>query len=94
MRAQVQWMTKSDDAILEYLEATGLALPPRAISHNMQTREDADISYSTVNRRLKKLLDHDLVTKEYEEGGFYSITERGRKYLRGNLSKSELQDNS
>jgi CTP-dependent riboflavin kinase len=85
-------MTKSDDAILEYLNDTGLALPPRAISYNMQTRENADISYTTVNRRLKQLLNQTLVTKEYEKGGFYSITERGQKYLNGELSKSDLTE--
>jgi len=92
MRPQVSWMTKSDDAILEYLEDTGLALSPRAMSYNMRTREQAEISYSTVNRRLKELLEYDLVTKEYETGGFYSITDRGRKYLRGDLMKANLEE--
>ena len=92
MRPRVGWMTASDDVILEYLDDTGLALPPKAISYNLETREGADISYSTVNRRLKELLNHELVEKEYEPAGFYSITEKGKQYLRGDLSKHELVD--
>lgn len=91
MRPQVDWMTKNDDAILEYLEETGMALPPRGISFNMRTRENADISYSTVNRRLKQLLESSLVQKEYEPGGFYSITEKGQRYLQGEISANELE---
>ena len=90
MRPQVDWMTKSDDAILEYLEETGMALPPRGISYNMRTRENAELSYSTVNRRLKELLKRGLVEKEYEKGGFYSITDKGRRYLAGEASEDEL----
>lgn len=92
MRPQVEWMTRSDDTILEYLQETELALPPRAISFNLTTRENVDISYTTVNRRLKQLLDHGLVKKEYEKGGFYSITDKGRSYLSGSLDSEHLEN--
>jgi len=84
-------MTKSDDAILEYLQEMGMAIPPRAISYNMQTRENVDISYTTVNRRLKQLLENGLVRKEYEKGGFYAVTDRGCQYLDGKLDAAELE---
>lgn len=84
-------MTKSDDIILEYLEDTGMALPPRAISYNLQTRENADISYSTVNRRIKILLENGLVDKLDNPKGYYSITEFGRRYLSGEADVSELE---
>lgn len=92
MRPRVSWMTKSDDAILEFLDEHALAFPPRAIEYNLRTRKDVEISYTTVNRRLKELLENGLVHKEYEEGGFYSITDRGRKYLAGELSKDDLEE--
>jgi len=92
MRPRVSWMTGSDDTILEFLDSNSLALPPRAIEYNVTSRSDADISYSTVNRRLKRLAKAGLVEKEYPEGGFYSITEKGRKYLAGELSKDDLED--
>lgn len=92
MRPQVEWMTRSDDTILEYLDQTGMALPPRTISYNLETRENVDISYTTVNRRLKQLLERGLVEKEYEKGGFYSITAKGRAYLSGEASKEDLED--
>lgn len=85
-------MNKSDDAILEFLADTGLALPPRAIEYNFQTRYDIDVSYSTINRRLRKLTAADLVSKEYEAGGFYSITELGERYLAGDLDAGALED--
>lgn len=83
-------MTDSDDTILEFLQDTGLALSPRAIEYNLNTRHQVDISYSTVNRRLKLLYDSGLVKKEYPEGGFYALTDKGRSYLDGDLDVSEL----
>ena len=87
-------MTENDNPILEFLSESNLALSPRAIQYNLDTREDIDIPYSTINHRLKLLLDHDLVEKEYEEGGFYSISEKGRQYLAGEIDADELEDGS
>lgn len=86
MRPVVSWMTKSDDAILELLAETGIALPPAVISFNIE------VSHPTVRRRLPKLLDHELVRKADEDKGYYEITEKGRKYLSGNLDANELED--
>ena len=85
-------MTGNDDTTLEFLEDSGLALPPRAIEYNIKTRYNKEISYSTINRRLKMLSEAELVEKEYESGGFYSISEKGMKYLSGELDSSELED--
>lgn len=88
MRPVVSWMTKSDDAILELLAETDIALPPAAISFNIE------VSHPTVRRRLPKLLDHELVRKADEDKGYYEISEKGRKYLAGDLDASELEDDS
>ena len=95
MRARISWMTNNDDPILEFLHERNLALPPRVIEHNLSTREGINIPYSTINHRLKLLLDAGFVEKEYEQGGFYSITDLGRRYLAGELTEEEreqLQD--
>ncbi|WP_238717550.1 winged helix-turn-helix domain-containing protein [Natronorubrum halophilum] len=85
-------MTRTDDTLLEFLEDTGLALSPRAIEHNMKTRYDESISYSSINGRLPALTDAGLVVKEYPPGGFYSITEKGRKYLDGELDAEDIEN--
>ena len=92
MRPRVEWMTENDDSILEFLASYELALPPRAIEYNLNTRHDIEVSYSTINRRLKLLIGAGLIEKEYEQGGFYSITEKGRSYLAGDLDAKDLED--
>lgn len=86
MRPVVPWMTKSDDAILELLLETGIAVPPAVISYNIA------VSHPTVRRRLPKLLEHELVEKVDESKGYYEITEKGRQYLAGELDASELEN--
>ena len=92
MRPRASWMTGNDIPILEFLEKYPLALTPREIDYNMETREGVNISYSTVNRRLKQLVEKGLVQKEDEKGGLYSITDYGLEYLAGNVSKEDLED--
>lgn len=87
-------MTKNDDVILEFLEEFDLALSPREIHYNLDTRKGIEISYSTINRRLKKLLLAELVQKEYPKGGLYSITDKGRAYLAGEIDADELEESN
>ncbi|MDG5821667.1 ArsR family transcriptional regulator [Natronococcus sp. A-GB7] len=91
MRLQADWMVNTDELLLEFLEETGLALPPRVMAYNIKTRYNRQISYSTINRRLKHLKESGLVEKEYESGGFYSLSDDGRSYLDGDLDASELE---
>ncbi len=91
MRPRANWMTDSDDTILEFLQGCGLALSPRAIEYNLRSRHSVEMSYLTVNRRLKLLYEGGLVQKEYPEGGFYSLTNKGHAYLAGELDASEME---
>jgi len=70
-----------DDRILELLDSSGLILSPSAIAINI------DKSRDEVNRRLTILLDHNLVTRV--KRGYYEITERGQKYLTGELDLTD-----
>lgn len=90
MRPRVPWMTNNDDAILEFFEDHDVALGPRDLHHNLETRENHRISYTHVKRRLNKLLEADLVQKEDESAGIYGITDKGREYLAGDLDADEL----
>lgn len=87
MRPVVSWMTKSDDAILEFLDETGIAIPPTAIAFNLEK-----ISRPTVDRRLPKLEGAGLVKRYEDPRGYYEITNRGRAYLAGDLDAEELEE--
>jgi len=87
MRPLVSWMTKSDDAILELLEESGIAIPPRAIAFNI-----GNVSRPTVDRRLPKLEQAGLVDRYDDPQGYTEITDRGRAYLDGDLDADELED--
>jgi len=92
MRPRVVWMTGNDDTLLEFLDQYDLALKPADIEYNITTRTNANISYTTVNRRLSMLLEAGLVEKEDETGGRYAITDLGRRYLSGELTEEELAE--
>ena len=77
-------MTERDDIILEYLEETDVALNKRGLEVNLQ-REGYKISYSTIKRRLPKLEENNLITIEDSSGPWYRISEKGKRYLNGEL---------
>lgn len=85
-------MSENDIPILEFLDERDVALSPKALKHNLDTRENADIPYSTINYRLKQLLNHNLVQKEDTDAGLYGITEKGEKYLAGELEREDLEE--
>lgn len=87
-RPHVDWMTRADDAILEFLQNEGnrqLVATPGVI--------EANIGYtlSTVNQRLRKLKTAGLVEYHDEERGLYEISEQGKAYLSGTIDASELE---
>lgn len=86
MRPLVDWMTKSDPAILELLDESGIALPPTVIAFNVD-----GVSRPTVQRRVKELAKEGLIRKVSDEKGYYEITDRGRAYLAGDLDAEDLE---
>lgn len=85
-------MTGSDDRILELLAESGVALNKKGLEVNFEL-EGENISYSTIKRRLPMLEEFGLVEKARQKGSYYRITEKGRQYLAGDLSASELEEN-
>ena len=85
MRPRVSWMTNADDTILEFFEDHSIALPPSAVAYNI------DFSDTHVRNRMRTLADEGLLEKVDEKKGYYEITERGRKYLAGELDASQLE---
>lgn len=90
MRPRVLWMTGNDDTILEYLHEKDMALPPGTLHFNLE-REGFEIGYSTVRRRLNLLESADLIKNKADDGSYYALTEKGQKYLVGDLDASELE---
>jgi predicted transcriptional regulator len=84
MRPRVDWMTRADDYILEFLDETDIVATPQVIAANI------DYSRQYVNQRIRALEDNDLV--QNTGNGLYRITDRGRDYLAGELDASELDD--
>lgn len=86
MRPLVSWMTKSDPALLEFFEETGIAMPPAVVSYSID-----GVSHPAVKRRLPVLEDHGLLRKVDDDRGYYRITDRGRAYLEGELESEDLE---
>lgn len=88
-RPRVDWMTRADDAILEFLLNEGnepLNASPAFVEANI------DYKISHIRTRLRKLLKADLVEYYDEDRGLYQITDRGRAYLEGELDAEDLED--
>ncbi|MGB9931126.1 helix-turn-helix domain-containing protein [Haloarcula amylolytica] len=83
MRPRVEWMNQTDDRLLDLLDESDLELSPAVLAKNL------DYSRSWVSRRLSKLVDAELVA--VDDGSYYSITQRGRDYLAGDLEAEDLQ---
>ncbi|NUB91310.1 ArsR family transcriptional regulator [Haloterrigena sp. SYSU A558-1] len=77
IRQPADWMTPMDDDILSTFHSADLILTPSIVACN------TGFSRKEVNRRLIELDEHGLVEKV--ERGKYRMTQRGERYLRGQL---------
>ncbi|WP_206039098.1 transcriptional regulator [Halomicrobium mukohataei] len=87
-------MNEVDDAVLEFFEAQdeGVALPPTVVWYNLHDRlEVIDKSRDTVARRMRKLTQRELLAKVSDDRGYYSLTQKGRAYLAGDLEADDLR---
>lgn len=87
-RPRVDWMTRADDAILEFLLNKGnrpIVATPAVIEANI------DYKISHVRNRLRELESAELVEYHDEDRGLYQITEKGRGYLNGELDAEDLE---
>jgi len=84
MRPRVDWMTRADDYILEFLADHDIIASPRVISANI------DYTHQYVNERMKPLREHSLV--ENTGNGLYQITQKGKDYLAGDLDADDLEE--
>lgn len=98
MRPRAPGMTNLDEVILEFMDSLGepqghsVLLSANVVQDNIEVRELADYSESTYYRRLQKLADKGFVKRVEDQGARYYITEKGRKYVAGELDPSEFED--
>lgn len=82
------WLSETDDAILEFLEHTGVEAPPKVIHHNI----GADVSKTQIHRRLKKLRETGIVERLDEPSGYYRLSDLGCDLVNGQLSRKEISE--
>ncbi len=87
-RPRVDWMTRADDSILEFLLNQGNH-PIRATPAVIQANVDYQISH--VRNRIRQLHEAGLVEYYDEDRGIYEISDLGRAYLAGELDAGELE---
>ena len=83
MRNREQWMNKATDPVLELLEETDLALPPKTIIVNLKRKLKDPPSRPTVFRALDDLLEYGYVERYPTAETHYLVTDKGREYLQG-----------
>lgn len=86
--ALASWMTPVDRDVLELLRNGGereLVLTPGVIAVN------TDWERQTVREHLLQLSDERLVEYANEARALYQLTDRGRRYLRGDLPADALE---
>jgi len=84
MRKSGEWMTIWDDRILEVIQSDEDQIGRVG---ELADHEHIRISQSSVSRRCQKLADHGLIRRVGD--GVYIMTERGDRYLAGEISTYE-----
>lgn len=82
MRKSGRWMVLVDDRILEALNEEGFMTPS-----DLANLEELQYSAQHIGDRCRKLAKHGLV--ENVGNGVYQITERGEKYLEGEINTAD-----
>jgi len=82
-RRSATWMTIWDDRLLEVIREEGSGSPKE-----LAETDFIRVSRQHVSRRLSKLAEHGLLT--HLGNGVYVITEKGNRYLEGELDAEEL----
>jgi len=83
MRKSTDWMTIWDDRIMEIIQDGG----PTSASE-LDKEDYIRTSRPNISRRLNKLANHGLLHRL--PNGVYSLTEKGERYLKGELDAEEL----
>lgn len=83
MVQHVSWFAKADYPILDFFERYDIRSSPKVVGDNI----DYDRSY--VGIRLRALRDAGLLVQH--ENGLYELSDLGREFLAGGLSREEVE---
>ena len=84
MVERVRWMSPIDYEILLFFDEHDIRVSPKVLGANI----DYDRQYTS--KRCRKLLNAGILEKD--ENGLYQLTEKGRKFLAGDLDAEELEN--
>lgn len=88
MRKHANWLTQTDERILEFLREYGNH-PPSGIQHRLsEIGVDMEYHANHVGRRCRELEEFGLLHNV--GGGTYAITDDGKEYLNGDLDAGTL----
>ena len=85
MHREVDWMDPSDNYVLEWFARAGQQTP-KMVGLNTA------YSHETAMKRCPALADHGLLDRVEGERGVYELSERGQRYLDGELSPEDLRE--
>lgn len=89
MRKHADWLTQTDERILEFLSEKGNH-PPSSVRDQLDESGVAmDYSSGHIGRECRKLTDFGLLVNV--GGGTYSITDVGEQFLSGDLDAGTLE---
>lgn len=83
MVQHVSWFAKIDYPILDFLSEYDILVSPKIVGGNLE------IHRSYVGRRLRTLRDAGLLVQH--ENGLYGLSDLGREFLAGDLSREEIE---
>ncbi len=98
MRPRAPGMSNFDEVILEFLDSLGspngepVLMSPRVLKDNLESRDLVDYSESSYSRRLQKLEERGFLGRTDTDAVRYYITEKGSKYVAGDLDPDEFED--
>lgn len=89
MYRRVDWMKAADRSIVQLLG------PPKSLElTSSNIARNTGLSRGYTSNRLSVLVDHGLVEVDEQEGShpFYSLSDRGRQFLEGELEPEDLEE--
>ena len=83
MRPRIDWMTRSDDRILEFLDDKGIVASASVIAVNIEYNPNY------ISRRCRRLAEAGLIQRI--DSSNYRLTDFGDRYLAGEIDSDELE---